>query len=110
MIVRRASNGKIQSETRRQTMVNSKTRTQTRFVVLPPSNKLAAPSNFQNVHIDPRRYNQLLAEMQRFRGRIYSADGAISAGELTSDGRHCLAVDEEAWNILSLNSNNEIVA
>jgi hypothetical protein len=91
-------------------MVNSKTRTQTQFVVLPPSNRLAAPSNFQNLHLDSRRYDQLFAEMQRFRGRIYSADGAISTEELTLDGRHCLAVDEEAWNILSLNTHGEIVA
>jgi hypothetical protein len=52
----------------------------------------------------------LLGQMQRFRGRIYLNDGAITRDELTSDGRHKSPVDDESWHVLSLDSKGQICA
>lgn len=77
------------------------TSSQTQLVVLPPA-RSAARQVFRNIDRNSRRYDQLLAEMQRLRGLVYLRDGAIQANELTSDGRHKLAVDERSWHILML--------
>jgi hypothetical protein len=88
-------------------MVFSRYRTQTRFVILPPS-RLAVTSSFRNVETNNRRHDELFAEMQRFRGSVYSADGAIQADQLTADGRHKMAIDEESWHILSLDNGRVV--
>src|SRR5881227_528111 len=90
-------------------MVLSRTRTQTRFVVLPPS-KLAVPGIFRNVDVSNRRYDELFIAMQRFRGSVYIEDGAIRAGDLTSDGCHRVAIDKDSWHVLSLDSQGRVVS
>lgn len=90
-------------------MAQSRTRTHTRFVLLPPS-RLAVPSFFRNTEVSTRQYSALLGDMQRFRGSIYRADGAIPAEELTDDGRHWVPIDEASWHILSLNAAGQVVA
>ena len=60
------------------------------------------PASFQNVVIDPQRYESILADMQKMRGRIYLEDGAIGHQQLASDGRHCSPVDPESWHLLTL--------
>ena len=84
-------------------------RTQTRFVVLPPATH-ALPSIFRKVDTDGRRHEALFSEMQRFRGSIYLADGAIQSHELTPDGRHDLGVDRHSWHVLSLDSYGRVSA
>jgi hypothetical protein len=92
-------------------MVLSRLRKQARFVVLPPSTStLAVPSIFRNAEADSRRYDELFAAMQRFRGGIYQADGAVPASALTSDGRHKVAIDDESWHVLSMDGQGQIVA
>jgi hypothetical protein len=96
------------SEDRRyEIMVRS--RTQTRFAILTPS-RLATPDVFRDIDADNRLYRRLLANMQRLRGRVYEADGAVRRSELTTDGRHKLSVDEGSWHVLSLNGQGEVVA
>ena len=90
-------------------MVLTRTRTQTRFVVLPPT-KQSVPSIFRNVDVDSWRYDELFAGMQRFRGKVYHGDGAIEAHELTADGRHKLSIDEQSWHLLSLDQNDQVSA
>jgi hypothetical protein len=90
-------------------MVRSRTRTQTRFVVLPPS-KLEVPSIFRNVEVNNRSHDELFAEMQRFRGSVYKKDGAIQANELSADGRHRMSIDEACWHVLSLDSQGRVVS
>src|SRR5947208_7692331 len=90
-------------------MVLSRTRTQTQFVVLPPS-KLRVPGIFRNVKVSNRRHDELFAEMQRFRGSVYVEDGAIANSDLTSDGRHRMSIDEDSWHVLSLDSDGRVVA
>jgi hypothetical protein len=88
-------------------MVFSQTRT--RFVVLPPCGLPVSGRLFQNIHVDSGRYDDLLAEMQRFRGEVYLNDGAIKASDLV-DGLHKLSIDERSWHVLSLDSGGRISA
>lgn len=90
-------------------MVLSRVRTQTRFVVLPPSRIATISSHFRNVRESNQHYDELLAKMQRFRGGVYLNDGAVTASELI-DGRHKAAVDEQSWHVLSLDSSDNICA
>jgi hypothetical protein len=86
-----------------------RSRPQTHFAILPPS-RLSVPGIFHNVHVDDHRHYDMMAEMQRLRGRVYEADGAIHPAELTADGRHKLSVDERSWHVLSLDARGQVVA
>src|SRR5579872_4330098 len=77
------------------------------FVILPPAHS-AAPRAFRNVKSDSRRYESMLAEMQRLRGTAYLRDGAIQQHELTSDGRHELAIDTLSWHLLALDADRKV--
>jgi hypothetical protein len=90
-------------------MLLSMSRTQTRFVLLPPARNPIS-TVFRNVGSDSLRYESMLAEMQRFRGRIYAEDGAIQLHELTPDGRHKMAVDDQSWHVLSVDPSGQICA
>lgn len=90
-------------------MVHSRTRSQTQFVILPPS-KTAVSRIFRNLERDTQRHDDLLAEMQRFRGRVYASDGAIQPEDLTADGRHAVEVDNHSWHVLLLNPNGRVCA
>src|SRR5947207_15157769 len=89
-------------------MVSLRYRTQTRFVVLPPATQ-QAPEVFRNVETDQFRNVQLFSEMQRFRGMVYSRDGAVQKSDLTLDGRHKLPVDERSWHVLSLDRSDRVL-
>jgi hypothetical protein len=78
-------------------------------VVLAPA-RTTLPDIFRNKIQDLKHHDYLLAEMQRFRGKIYSSDGAIKASDLTEDGRHRMAVDERSWHVLSLDSDQRVCA
>lgn len=86
-----------------------RSRSQTRFAVLPPSRR-ATPAVFRNIDASNRRRRQLIANMQQLRGSVYEADGAVRRNELTADGRHKSSVDDRSWHVLSLNANGEVVA
>jgi len=90
-------------------MISMRNRAQTRFVVLAPPRQ-AAPLLFRNIRIDTLRHVELVAEMQRFRGKMYLRDGAIDASDLTQDGRHKVAVDDRAWHVLSLDKDGRVCA
>ena len=79
-----------------------------RFVLLSPP---AMPSfgPFSHAEVDPSRRQALLAEMQRFRGRVYLDDGVISDQDLTADGRHCQSMDEESWHLLILSPQDTVL-
>ena len=84
-------------------------RTKTRFVVLPPCGLPVSKKLFRNIQVDSSRYDELLADMQRFRGRVYLSDGAIKPSDLIN-GRHRLSIDERSWHVLSLDSGGRISA
>jgi hypothetical protein len=82
---------------------------QTKLVTLAPSG--VAPSRtyrFRNSQASSRRYDELLAKVQRFRGAIYCQDGAISASDLTPDGRHYMPIDERSWHVIALTKDEEV--
>jgi hypothetical protein len=72
-------------------------------VVAPQSGKL--PSTFANVCPDAELHAALIDEVQRFRGRIYLADGAIPAAALDEQGRHRTPVDRESWHVILLDES-----
>src|SRR3954469_22913658 len=84
-------------------------RKRSEFVILPPSGQ-AVPALFRNQQADSRAHFDLLAKLQRFRGQIYLQDGAITAHELTRDGRHKSPVDDESWHVVSLDRNGRVCA
>ncbi len=82
--------------------------TNRRFLLLAPHGARLRGS-FRHVEGDPDWRHELLADMQRLRGRIYLKDGAIRESDLTSDGRHAQAPDEAAWHLLVLNASGRVV-
>ena len=74
---------------------------QTRLLILAPQHAQVPPV-FQNLKVDARRHQELLAGMQRLRGNLYLRDGAIEQRELSDDGRHCMSVDRDSWHLLAL--------
>ena len=90
-------------------MVSIRFRTHNRMVVLAPSGT-RVPGIFRNIEVDTCRHEYLLTEMQRFRGTVYSCDDAIRPADLTADGRHKLAVDEQSWHVLSLDRDGRVCA
>jgi len=66
------------------------------------------PNSFVNVDINYDRHQELLAEMQQVRGRLYLRDGAIEPWELSSDNRHQTPADEESWHLLALSPDGHI--
>ena len=86
-----------------------RSRSQSRFAILTPA-RLNAQVAFRNVDANKRRHDELLADMQRLRGRAYAVDGAVRPSELTTDGRHKLNIDENSWHVLALDDNGEVIA
>jgi hypothetical protein len=82
--------------------------TRRRFILLSPPG-MPLSGTFQHVEGDPDWRQELLADMQRLRGRVYVEDGAILKRELTPDGRHVQAIDEKSWHLLILNGSNRVV-
>jgi hypothetical protein len=79
----------------------------TEIVVLPPAGA-QVPGIFRNVISNAAAYRTVLAQVQRFRGRIYLEDGAIMSRELTPDGRHMLPIDYRSWHVIGIEKDGEI--
>jgi hypothetical protein len=75
-------------------------------VVAPQSGKL--PATFANVCPDAALHAALIDEIQRFRGRIYLADGAIPADALDEQGRHWTPVDRESWHLVLVDGSASV--
>lgn len=76
------------------------------LLLLAPSRR-AVPAQFEGVDHNPLLHENLLAETQRFRGRIYREDGAIQPWQLT-DGRHRLDIDQGSWHLLVLDQRGRV--
>lgn len=81
-----------------------------RLVVLTPTGDAIPMSSFGAFGFGNRElsYRDLLANMQRFRGRVYESDGAIRASQLTADGRHESEADRVAWHMLLIQGTNSV--
>jgi len=79
-----------------------------RLLLLAPASS-GAPDLFPGLREDENEYNGLLAQMQRLRGRIYLEDGAISASQLSSDGRHKMSGDLQSWHLLLVDEADRVM-
>jgi hypothetical protein len=79
-------------------------------IVLVAPSEQAVPDCCENVDVDARRYSSLVGEIQRFRGGVYLADGAIQRHQLTTDGRHETPEDDKSWHMLLTNGQQQITA
>ena len=77
-----------------------------KWVLLSPARAIV-PSSLGILQTDAIRRDRLLAEMQRFRGRVYLADGAIRTRQLT-DGRHRAEEDERSWHLLAVDQDDRV--
>lgn len=68
-------------------------------ILLAPRNRNVG-TPFRNVWSNDLLHYRLQAEMQRLRGSIYLRDGAIRPSDLSTDGCHRLAVDDQSWHLL----------
>jgi hypothetical protein len=68
------------------------------------------PSSFVEVIGDPKTYDRMLAEMQRFRGQVYVSEGNLEASDLSPDGRHIQLADEKSWHLLTLDERGAVAA
>ena len=76
------------------------------MILLAPSGA-AVSGFFDKVQIDSKRYDSLLADLQRLRGRIYLQDGAIEPQHLTGE-RHQLEADKGSWHVLILDQDDRV--
>jgi hypothetical protein len=76
------------------------------LILLAPSGAPATES-FQDVQTAPSVYQEMLSGMQKLRGAVYLADGAIRPEHLV-DGRHLLEIDAESWHLLVVDSDNRV--
>jgi hypothetical protein len=77
------------------------------LVFLAPA-RAPVPSLGWRIRHDDNHYRDLLCGAQRLRGRTYLEDGAISEGQLTSDGRHWQALDATSWHLLALDHQQQV--
>jgi hypothetical protein len=74
-----------------------------------PCNIVINPA-FHRVRTDSGEHQRLLAEVQRFRGRIALEENAISPWQLTSDGRHAQPADEHGIHLVSTDFAGRVVS
>lgn len=77
------------------------------LILLAPSTA-RLPESFRNVAVDSSRHGEILADMQKMRGRIYLDDGAIAPCQLGMDGRHCSPADKDSWHLLTLDDRGSV--
>lgn len=80
-----------------------------RLVLLAPPASIIR-NRYRNVRVSPDAHRRLIRGMQRLRGGIYLADGAIERRDLTPDGLHRTAEDERSWHLLMLDPGGAIGA
>jgi hypothetical protein len=79
-----------------------------RLVLLAPAEMNWSPG-FGRCARDGERHDSILSAMQRFRGSVYLADGAIRPSDLTVDGRHRQASDYQSWHLISIAADGKII-
>jgi len=77
------------------------------LMLLAPS-EAHVPGSFPAVDVNPKRYEDILAQLQRLRGSVYLHDGAITADQLSSDGRHVLGIDAASWHVVSVQPDGRV--
>src|SRR5579871_6041710 len=78
------------------------------FILLAPANEPISQYP-GGVKFSADLHSHLLSELQRLRGRIYLADGAVSPGELDPRERHIQSLDTRSWHLLTLGSLGRVI-
>ena len=68
------------------------------------------PGLFTKIIRDRSAHRDRLAETQRLRGQIFMQIGAVDTAQLSEDGRHIEAADDQSWHLLTLDANERVVA
>jgi hypothetical protein len=78
------------------------------FLLLAPANE---PLNDFRGGLTVSRdlHSHLLDETQRFRGRMYLADGAVQLQDLDAWGRHIQPTDSKSWHLLMLSPMGRVL-
>jgi hypothetical protein len=79
-----------------------------RFVLLAP--RFSHSTCFSQSTVDAALHQRLLVETQKLRGQIALEESAIEPWQLTSDGRHVQAADENSWHLLTLDEHGHVAA
>ena len=78
-----------------------------RLVLLAPPQRNAGDI-FPRLTFDGSLHRLIMDEIQRLRGGIYLADGAVRSSELTADGRHETLEDEKSWHLVMLDRQGRV--
>ncbi len=78
------------------------------FVLLAPQREY--PRQFVDIYGDRKLYAHVLAEVQRFRGKVYVSEGNLLPGDLSIEGRHVQSADYKGWHLVTLDENNSVAA
>src|SRR5438552_1331154 len=70
--------------------------------------RLSYSAGFRRVSLDPTRHQTILSEVQRLRGRVYSADGAVSVSALHSEERHSMENDMGCCHLAIWDDQNRV--
>jgi hypothetical protein len=81
-----------------------------RLVVLAPPHAPVASLFPTSYCVDPAQHDDLVAQMQQLRGRVYLEDGALKPEQLTADGRHRTREDDRSWHLLMLDQQRRVTA
>ena len=76
------------------------------MILLAPDGRL--PYGLGHVEADAGLRTHLLHDMQRMRGSVYLADGALVPSQLTPDGRHQTPQDDRGWHMLTLDASGQV--
>jgi hypothetical protein len=80
-----------------------------RMILLAPPDR-EVPESFISCDFDLDRHSALIRQIQRFRGRVYLADGAVEHHQLSVDGRHHTTEDDKSWHLVLLDARDNISA
>jgi hypothetical protein len=79
-----------------------------RFILLAPK-QIVVPPTFRNRWIDTEIHGQVLADMQRMRGRIALNEQAIKAKDLDREGRHRMCGDDSSWHLIRVCKGGKVL-
>lgn len=78
------------------------------MILLPPGGA-EVPGCFRTVHAGAERRHRLIEDLQRLRGAVYLAEGAVEPWQLDATGRHIRAADRDSWHLLALDRGGAVL-
>jgi hypothetical protein len=78
--------------------------------VVAPGTAADLEPTFGRVLSNPALYEEAIARIQQFRGRVYREDGALPPSVLNDSGRHWSDLDYRSWHLLATDARGKIMA